>query len=79
VQIPASCWLVQAGSVIEGVFGLSLSVLSNIAAAVSGEARGFKVGVKGEDTGGGVSSGAWGPGAVPPEKNFKLQMHACEF
>jgi hypothetical protein len=40
----------QCGSVIEGVFGLSLSVLSNIAAAVSGEARDFKVfqsGVKG--------------------------------
>jgi hypothetical protein len=34
----------QCSSVIEGVFGLSLSVLSNIAAAVSGEARGFKVG-----------------------------------
>jgi hypothetical protein len=33
VQIPASCW--SARSVTEGVFGLSLSVLSNIAAAVA--------------------------------------------
>jgi hypothetical protein len=45
----------------------------------SGEARGFKVGVKGEDTGGAVSPPVGGPGAVPPEKNFKLQMLAGEF
>jgi hypothetical protein len=57
----------------------SLPVLSNIAAAVSGEARGLKVGVKGEGTGGGVFPPAGGPGAVPPEKFSKLQMHAGEF
>jgi hypothetical protein len=48
---------------------LSLSILYKIAAAVSDEARGFKVGVKGEGTGAGVSPPAGGPGAVPPE-NF---------
>jgi hypothetical protein len=53
---------------MEGVFGLSLSVLSNIAAVISGEARGFKVRVKGEGTGGGVSLLAGGPGVVRPEK-----------
>jgi hypothetical protein len=73
VQIPASCWSVQERN--EGVFGLTLPVLSNIAAAVSAEARGFKVGVKGEDAGGGVSPLAGGPGAVP-RKNF-LVKDAC--
>jgi hypothetical protein len=35
---------------------------------VSGEARGFRVGVKGEGTGGGVPPPAGGLGAVPRKK-----------
>jgi hypothetical protein len=43
----------------------------------SGEARGFKVGVKGEGTGGVyIPSPAGGPGAVSPEKfsNYRYGM-----
>jgi hypothetical protein len=65
VQIPASCWSVQERN--RRFLTFSLSVSSNIAAAVSGEPRGFKVGVKGEGTGG-VYPSRWEPGAVPPEK-----------
>jgi hypothetical protein len=60
---------------MEGVFALSLSILSNIAAAVGGEARGFKVGVKGKGTGGDVSPPAEGPGLCP-RKNFQV-TDAC--
>jgi hypothetical protein len=56
----------------------SLPVLSNIAAAVSSEARGFQVGVKGEGTGGVYPLPLGARGAVPPEKFSKLQMHAGE-
>jgi hypothetical protein len=68
VQIRASCWSVQERN-RRSFLSFSLPVLSNIAAAVSGEARGFKVGLKGEGTGRGLSPPAGGPGAVPPE-NF---------
>jgi hypothetical protein len=67
--------LVSAGRNRRRFWTISLSVLSNIAAAVSGEARGFKVWVKGEGTGGGVSPSRWGPGAVP-RKIFQL-TDAC--
>jgi hypothetical protein len=60
---------------VQNLFGLSLSVLSNIAAAVGGEARGFKVGVKGEGTGGGVPPPARGLGLYPRE-NFQI-TDAC--
>jgi hypothetical protein len=44
----------------------------------SGEARGFKVGVKGEGTGG-VYPLPLGVRGCAPRKIFKLQMHAGEF
>jgi hypothetical protein len=67
VHIRASCWSVQE-RIRRRFWTLSLPVLSNIAAAVSGEARGFKVGVKGEGTGGVYPLPLGAPGAVPPEK-----------
>jgi hypothetical protein len=71
VYIRASCWSVQER--IRRRFWTSLPVLSNIAAAVSGEARGFKVGVKGKVRG--IRS-RWGPGGCAPGKFFKV-TDAC--
>jgi hypothetical protein len=78
VHIRASRWSVQERN-RRRFWTFRFPFLSNIAATVSGEARGFKVGVKGEGTGGGVSPPAGGSGAMPPEKLSKLQMHAGEF
>jgi hypothetical protein len=49
-----------------------------IADVDSGEARGFKVGVKGEVREGVYPPSAGGP-RLCPRKIFKLQMHAGEF
>jgi hypothetical protein len=65
VQIRASCWSVQERN-RRRFWTFSLPVLSNIAAAVSDEARGFKVGLRG-GYGRGIPP-AGGPGAQPPEK-----------
>jgi hypothetical protein len=45
---------------------------------LSGEAGSFKVGVKGEGTGG-VYPSCWGHWGCAPGKSFKLQMHAGGF
>jgi hypothetical protein len=73
MDIRASCWSEQE-RIRRRFWTFSLPVLSNIAAAVSGEARGFKVGVKGEGTGG-VYSLPLGVRGLCPRKNF--QSYRC--
>jgi hypothetical protein len=74
MQISASRWSVQECN-RRRFFTFRFSVLSHIAAAVSGEARGFKMGVKGEGTGEGVSPPAGSPGLCP-RKIFQV-TDAC--
>jgi hypothetical protein len=74
VDIRASCWSVQE-CIRRRFWTFSLPVLSNIAAAVSGEARGFKVGVKGRVREGCIPF-RWGPGGCAPGKIFKV-TDAC--
>jgi hypothetical protein len=66
--------LVSAGAHQKAFLDFSLPVLSNIAAAISGEARGFKVGVKGEGTGG-VYPLPLETRGLCPRKNF--QSYRC--
>jgi hypothetical protein len=68
----SSFMLVGAGAHWKAFLDFSLPVLSNVAAAVSGEARGFKVEVKGEGTGYPLPLGARG---LCPQKNF--QSYRC--
>jgi hypothetical protein len=66
--------LISAGAQKKAFLDFSLPVLSNIAAAVSGEARAFKVGVKGR-VGRGVSPPA-GARGLCLWKNFQV-TDAC--
>jgi hypothetical protein len=77
VQIRASCWSVQERD-RRRFWTFSLPVLSNIAAAVSDETKGFKVGVKGRVQEGMYPS-RWGPGGCAFGKASRLQVHAGEF
>jgi hypothetical protein len=66
----------QCRSALEGVFGLFASrFVKHRAAAVSGEARGFKVGVKGEGTGGVYPLPLGARPGLCPRKNF--QSYRC--
>jgi hypothetical protein len=77
VHIRASCWSVQERNRRRfGTFRFPFCLTSLPLSVAKPEVSRWGLG---EGTGGGVSSPAGGPGAVPPEKFSKLQMHAGEF